>query len=81
MTTIDYRQEMTPASILTQDITKYNHKQLKLKMAIMEIGIKFKSELEVTCADTAISAGSGTLRVLATPVVILATDVVLLARH
>lgn len=36
----------------------------------MEIGIKFKSELEVTCADTAISAGSGTLRVLATPVVI-----------
>ncbi|MFA4047328.1 thioesterase family protein [Xylanibacter caecicola] len=36
----------------------------------MEIGIKFKSELKVTEADTAVSVGSGTLRVLATPVVI-----------
>lgn len=36
----------------------------------MEIGIKFKSELKVTEADTAASVGSGTLRVLATPVII-----------
>jgi len=36
----------------------------------MEIGINFTSEMNVTDACTAISMGSGTLRVLATPAVV-----------